>query len=178
MNTDLTTQKAYKRSPSLDNSTWYKGILVSQLAGEADTDGAFDLVVSKMRRGTEPPPHLHSREDEFFYVLDGNLDIYTEGQVLGISAGECAFLPKGKPHAFLIQSAEINVLVLMTPGGFLNAVNKMNAPAEKMELPSDDALTYATADLTETMKIFEKYGVRLLSPEEIAQQMPQFPSAP
>jgi hypothetical protein len=47
-----------------------------------------------------------------------------------------------------------------------------------MELPADDALTYSTADLTETMKIFEKYGVHLLSPEEVAQQMPQFPITP
>ena len=171
------TPKAYKRSPSLENSTWYKGILISQLAGEADNHGAFDLVVSKMRKGTEPPPHVHSREDEFFYVLDGNLSFYTEGQILRVGAGECMFLPKRKPHAFLIQSAEIHVLVLMAPGGFLNAANKMNAPAEKMDLPSEDTLTYATADLTETMKIFEKYGVRLLSPEEIAQQMPQFPGA-
>jgi quercetin dioxygenase-like cupin family protein len=135
MITQLTTPKAYKRSPSLENSTWYKGLLISQLAGEADTDGAFDLVVSKMRRGTEPPPHVHSREDEFFYVLDGNLNIYTEGQVLGVSTGECVFLPKGNPHAYLIQTAGIDVLALMTPGGFLNAVNKMNAPAEKMEVP-------------------------------------------
>jgi hypothetical protein len=63
-----------------------------------------------------------------------------------VGAGECAFLPKGKPHAFLIQSAEIDVLALMTPGGFLNAVNKMNAPAERMKLPSDDAVTYANGD--------------------------------
>jgi len=178
MTTQLTTPTAYKRSPSLDNSTWYKGILMSQLAGEANTDGAFDFVTSKMRRGTEPPPHAHSREDEFFYVLDGNIDFYTEGRIIRVSGGECMFLPKGNAHAFLIQSAEVDVLVFMTPGGFLDAVNKMNAPAKKMELPADDALTYSTADLTETMKIFEKYGVHLLSPKEIAQQMPQFPSAP
>jgi quercetin dioxygenase-like cupin family protein len=170
--------KAYKRSPSLDNSTWYKGILISQLAGKADTNGAFDFVVSKMRRGTEPPPHVHSREHEFFYVLDGSLNIYVEGKVLAVGAGECAFLPKGEPHAFLIQSAEIEVIVSMTPGGFLSAVNKMNAPAEKMELPSDDAVIYATADLTETMKIFEMYGLRFLSLKEIAQDMPQFPTSP
>ncbi len=176
MATQVITPTAYKRAPSLDNSTWYKGILVSQLAGEADTDGAFDFVTSKMRRGTEPPPHVHSREDEFFYVLDGNLDFYTEGRVIGVGGGECMFLPKGQPHAFQIRSAEIDVLVFMTPGGFLNAVNKMNAPAQKMELPADDALTYSTADLTETMKIFEKYGVHLLSSQEIAEQMPQFPT--
>jgi uncharacterized cupin superfamily protein len=110
-----------------------------------------------MRRGTEPPPHVHSREDEFFCVFDGKLEFYTEGQIILVSGGECMFLPKGKPRAFLIQSAETEVLVFMTPVGFLNAVNKMNAPAQEMELPADDALTYSTADLTETMKIFEKY---------------------
>jgi hypothetical protein len=62
----MSTLRAYKRSPALSNSTWYKGILVSQMAGTADNNGAFDLVISKMRRGTEPPPHVHSREDEFF----------------------------------------------------------------------------------------------------------------
>ena len=45
-----------------DLVNWYKRILITQLAGEADTSGAFDLVVSKMRKGTEPPAHVHSRE--------------------------------------------------------------------------------------------------------------------
>src|SRR6516164_787502 len=58
--------KAYKRSPALTNSTWYKGMLVSEMAGTADNNGAFDLNIFKVRPGTEPPPHVHSREDEFF----------------------------------------------------------------------------------------------------------------
>src|SRR5882757_817700 len=50
MNKQLPTPKAFKRSPSLEISTWYKRILITQLAGEADACGAFDLVVSKMRK--------------------------------------------------------------------------------------------------------------------------------
>jgi hypothetical protein len=67
------------------------------------------------------------------------------------------------------------MLVLITPGGFMKSLALMAAPAEKMEIPSD-SVTYATADLQETMKIFLKYGIRLLSPEEIAEEMPAFPS--
>jgi uncharacterized cupin superfamily protein len=63
--------KAYKRSPALRNSWWYKGMLMSQMAGNADNNGAFDVIVAKARRGTEPPPHVHSREDEFMYLLLG-----------------------------------------------------------------------------------------------------------
>ena len=45
-----------------------------------------------------------------------------------------------------------------------------------MEVPSDgDTLTYANADLTHTIKVFEKYGLRLLTPDEIRAQMPEYP---
>lgn len=54
----------------------------------------------------------------------------------------------------------------------------MAAPAENMEIPADYALTYATSNLEETMRIFEQYGVHLLTREEIAYQMPEFPRPP
>src|SRR5262250_3663509 len=91
--------KAYKRSPGLSNSTWYKGILVSQLAGTADNMGAFDLAITKMRRGTEPPPHVHSREHEFMYLLSGEIRFYVEAEVFTVKAGEGIFIPRGKRHA-------------------------------------------------------------------------------
>jgi hypothetical protein len=43
-----------------------------------------------------------------------------------------------------------------------------------MEIPADDELTYATSILEDTMKVFDRYGVHLLSTEEIARQMPTF----
>src|ERR1700677_2070135 len=167
--------KAYKRSPALGNSTLYKGLLISQLAGSSDTEGAFDLVESKMKKGTEPPPHIHDREDELFYILSGEIKVFAEGQVFNVAAGESVFLPKKVPHAYLIQSDVCHVLALITPGGFLNAINKMNAPARTMEIPSDME-TYATADLTATMGVFMTHGVQMLSPDEIAQQLPAYPT--
>ena len=98
------------------------------MAGTADNNGAFDTVVSKMRRGTEPP------------------------------------------------SDEAHSIVTITPGGFFEAINKMNVPAERMEVPTDvDTVTYANADLTDTMKVFEQYGIRLLTPDEIHTEMPKYP---
>src|SRR5262245_1475935 len=100
--------RAYKRSPALNNTTWYKGILMSQMAATADNNGTFDIAVGKMRRGTEPPPHVHSREDEVFYMLSGELNVYVDGKVLNITPGESVFLPRFKPHAFLAVSEEIH----------------------------------------------------------------------
>jgi quercetin dioxygenase-like cupin family protein len=172
----MSTPRAYKRSPALTNSTWYKGMLHSQMAGTADNDGAFDFVIAKLRRGTEPPPHVHSREDEFFYVLSGDMRVYVDGEVFRVVAGECVFLPRQRAHAWLITSEEAHVIVLIVPGGFNEAFSKMNAPAERMEAPTDvDPVTYAAGDLTETIKVFEQYGARFLTADEIYTEMPQYP---
>jgi uncharacterized cupin superfamily protein len=125
-------------------------MLMSQMAGTADNNGAFDLV-SKMRRGTEPPPHVYSREEELFYVLSGEMKVYVDREVFSVTTGECTLLPRQKPHAFL--------LVLDHPyrhRGF-------------------DTMTYANADLTETNEVFEQFELRLLSPDQIRAHMPEYP---
>jgi mannose-6-phosphate isomerase-like protein (cupin superfamily) len=112
MNAEQTMLEAFKRRPTVEMSTWYKGILVSHLATEKDTGGAFDLVMSRMRSGTEPPPHIHEREHEVFYVLEGELEVYVAGEYFRAGVGECVFLPARKAHAFKIASPEIRMLVM------------------------------------------------------------------
>ena len=85
--------------------------------------------------------------------------------------------PRRKPHAFLITSEEIHMINFVTPGGFVGALTQMSAPAERMEVPRHvHTVTYANADLTETVKVLEQYGVRLLTAEEIHAEMPEYPS--
>ena len=86
------------------------------------------------------------------------------------------FLPRRRPHAFLVTSEEAHVILLVVPGGFLDAINRMNALAKRMEVPTDsETVTYATADLTETFKVFAQQGIRFLTADEIRTEMPQYP---
>jgi hypothetical protein len=55
---------------------------------------------------------------------------------------------------------------------------RLAIPAQSLDIPPDDGITYATVDLGETRKVFEKYGVRFLAPEEIAIEIPAFPMRP
>ena len=132
-------------------------------------------MLHNMRSGTEPSPHVHSREHEFIYVLDGKLDVHVGNDLFQSGPGKCAFLPVSRPHAFIIRSPQIRMLVLIALGGFMKSLALMAAPAEKMEMPSG-SVTCATADLAETMKICLS-TVRFPSPEEIAEEMPAFPSS-
>ena len=68
--------KAFKRTASLGLSMWHLGSLTTNLAEKRDTNGAFCLVEGTLAPGNEPPPHVHSREDELFYVLEGEFDVY------------------------------------------------------------------------------------------------------
>ena len=68
------------------------------------------------------------------------------------------------------------MILLIVPGGFNEAFSKMSAPAERLEAPTDvDTVTYATEDVTETIKVFGQYGARFLTADEIRTGMPQYP---
>ena len=168
---DLT---AFRRAPSLGLSQWENGNLTTNLAEKNDTNGAFFLVEAMLAPGTEPPPHVHTREDEFFYVLEGEFDVYIGKEAFKMEKGECVFLPRFKPHAFVIRSLRLRILALFTPAGLEEAFRGMSTPAQRLELPTG-AVTYSTGDLKQTAKRLSEYGARFLTPDEVADQLPLYP---
>jgi mannose-6-phosphate isomerase-like protein (cupin superfamily) len=173
----LSTLPAFSRTPSLEISKWYMGSLLTNLAEAGDTDGAYCLMEAILKPGNEPPPHVHSREDELFYVIEGSFDVYAGADVFPAKAGSCVFLPRLKPHAFVIRSARLRLLTLFTPGGIEDAFRSNSVPAQSLELPAE-AVTYATADLEETARRLSEHGVRILAPDEIASRMPLYSRRP
>ena len=174
MNNTLPELKAFKRAPSLGLSQWENGNLTTNLAEKKDTNGAFFLVEAMLGPGTEPPPHVHSREDELFYVLEGEFDVYVGKEAFKVEAGECVFLPRFKPHAFVIRSLRLRVLALFTPAGLEEAFRGMITPAQSLELPTG-VVTYSTGDLKQTAQRLSDYGARFLAQDEVAEQMPLYP---
>jgi len=79
--------KAFKRAPSLGLSQWENGNLTTNLAEKKDTNGAFLLMEATLAPGTEPPPHVHTREDELFYVLEGEFDVYVGEKAFNVKTG-------------------------------------------------------------------------------------------
>jgi mannose-6-phosphate isomerase-like protein (cupin superfamily) len=164
---------AYKRRRSLDSSNWYMGSLLTFLAESKDTGGSFTLLEGLLKPGNEPPPHVHGREDELFYILEGEMDMYVGNEVFNAGAGECLFLPRLKPHTFIVRSPRLRTLVLFMPGGLEDCFRARSSRAEKLELPSE-AATYSSSDLEPVIRAFEEYGARFLTPGEVAEQMPSY----
>ena len=83
------------------------------------------------------------------------------------------FLPKLKPHTFIVRSRRCRNLLLFTPGGLDACFRARSSPAEKLELPAG-ATTYSASNLEPVIQAFKKYGVRFLSQDEVAEQMPLY----
>jgi mannose-6-phosphate isomerase-like protein (cupin superfamily) len=111
MNNSSPELEAFKRAPSLGLSQWENGNLTTNLAEKKDTNGAFLLVEAMLAPGTEPPPHVHTREGELFYVLEGEFDVYVGEKAFNVKTGECVFMPRFRPHAFIIRSASPSCFV-------------------------------------------------------------------
>ena len=70
------------------------------LATGQDTSGKYALLEAFVSPGGGPPPHVHSREEEGFYVLEGEITFFIGDQRLVASAGMFANMPVGTPHSF------------------------------------------------------------------------------
>jgi quercetin dioxygenase-like cupin family protein len=173
MNNSSSGLKAFKRAPSLGLSQWENGNLTTNLAEKEDTNGAFLLVEAMLAPGTEPPPHVHTREEELFYVLEGEFDVYVGEKAFNVKAGECVFMPRFRPHAFVIRSPRLRLLALFTPAGLEEAFRGMSTPARRLELPTG-AVAYSMGDLKQTAQRLSDYGARFLTPAEAADQLPLY----
>jgi hypothetical protein len=114
-----------------------------------------------------------------YYLLEGRMEFYCDGEILSIGAGEVAFLPQGKAHAFYIRSPVARALILVHATGE-QAVGldqyfiDMGEPAASMELRNHQA-THVMSDPAPTIRVAAANGIRILSPEETAELLPHYP---
>jgi quercetin dioxygenase-like cupin family protein len=165
VNNTSSALQAFKRAPSLGLSQWENGNLTTNLAEKKDTNGAFFLVEAMLAPGTEPPPHVHTREDELFYVIEGEFDVYVGKEAFKVETGECVFLPRFKPHAFVIRSPRLHVLALFTPAGLEDAFRGMSTPAQRLQLPEQlplypKALPASGSELRTASKNSTRAGIK------------------
>ena len=84
--------------PGEGNSLWVLGELVTYKTTSEQTGGAYSLFEVMTRPGAGPPPHVHHREDESFYVLEGEFEFSGDEETLRVGAGSLLYVPKGTLH--------------------------------------------------------------------------------
>ena len=142
----------------LQRSIWYMGGLMTLHVEGKDTNGALALAEVNLFPGSEPPLHVHEREDEIFFVLEGSLEVTRGSEQMIIGAGESGVLPRGIPHTFKILSSQVRALVCITPAGFEEFFRAMGKPAEAMTPDPNPA----APDIPRMISLCENLGVRFV----------------
>lgn len=88
------------------------------LATGAETDGRYATIEAVVPPGGGPPPHTHSREEESFFVLDGEITFTVNGERIVAGPGTFANMPVGLLHAFKNESDRTaRMLISVAPAG-------------------------------------------------------------
>jgi|SRR5215469_453544 len=145
---------------SLDRSVWYNGSLMTFLATGEKTQGQFALIEAVSRRGNVPPPHIHHREDEIFFLLEGEIVVSVEGRTIKGKPGTMVFLPRNVPHSLTIESEQARMLIMVTPAGLERWFKEFSAPAPAMTLPPADEPAYG--ELQRMLEAAPRYGIEFV----------------
>jgi quercetin dioxygenase-like cupin family protein len=128
-----------------------------------DTQGQFTLSEQIGRKGNVPPPHIHHREDEVFYVLEGEMTFSVGDQTIKATPGTMVFLPRGVVHSFVIDSEQARILAVATPAGMEGYFQECGVPAPSMTLPPPTDTPYS--EIQKMMAVAPKYGLEFVLPK-------------
>jgi quercetin dioxygenase-like cupin family protein len=132
------------------------------LATGDDTDGKYALWEAIVPHGGGPPPHVHSREEEAFYVLEGEITFQVEGRRFVAGVGTFANIPVGSLHSFRnagIQTARM--LISVAPAGLERMFLEVGRP---VPTGTTTAAPPTPAEIEKLLAIAPRYGVEIRLP--------------
>ena len=157
-----TTHEGHSLPGGEGERIWIVGDTMTLKATEQTTGGSLVLLENLTAPGGGPPPHIHTREDEFWYVIDGTFEIRIGEQVYALGPGAFAYAPRGTVHNFRnTADTPSRVLVGFTPGGMGGFFRESGQPATD----NGPAPPFDEAELGRTISAAPKYGMQLAAVE-------------
>ncbi|TGS14982.1 cupin domain-containing protein [Mesorhizobium sp. M2E.F.Ca.ET.209.01.1.1] len=146
--------------PGEGEAIWFLRNRMTVKATEASTGGGFGLLESLIAPGFSPPLHVHRREDESFYVLEGELTMKCGDRIFRAPAGSFVFLPRNVPHTFVVEGDKpARMLTLLTPGGGEGVFIDAGRPAEGEGLPPA-----SPPDIEALKRVSARYEAEIIGP--------------
>jgi len=112
--------------------------------------------------GNGPPPHIHSREDEAFYVLDGELQFDADGRRFTATSGAWVTLAKGSLHFFKNTGTKpARMLIVVTPAGLEDFFVEIGRKAIDGE---SQPVAPTPEEIEKVVETAPKYGIEIRMP--------------
>jgi quercetin dioxygenase-like cupin family protein len=110
-------------------SFWGPGDRYTFLVTGAQSEGAYFILEAFVPPGGGPPPHIHRREHESFYLLEGTVCLTVGGQSIRASKGDFVHIPRGTVHTFRNEGETVaRMLVVFSPAGMEKYMEEVFEP--------------------------------------------------
>ncbi len=147
--------------PGEGKKLWVTDELMTFKASGEDTGGAYSLADSMVPPQGGPPPHIHHRKDEAFWVLGGELEISVGENRFRAGAGSFVHLPRGVLHSYQnVGTAPARFLTLMVPAGLERFFEEVGKPGTDLSSPPP----FEEEDIDRLLAVAPKYGVAIPPP--------------
>jgi quercetin dioxygenase-like cupin family protein len=131
-------------------------------ATAADTGGLMSIVQVTEAPGAEAPLHIHHRDDEGFWILEGDVTFEVGDETIEATAGDYVFGPRGIPHRFMVGDRGCRMLFIMVPGGMEDVIRATSEPAASRTLPPAPAAEPTQEEVEGLKSIIKEFGYELL----------------
>ncbi len=143
---------------------WFLGTLLTLKSTAESTGGTVAVTENLAPRGAGSPLHVHHNEDEWFYVIEGELTFWVGGEVITAGAGGFVFGPRDIPHTFMVSSEQARFLLVVEPAGFEGFVRAGAQPAQALVIPPPAT---EPPDIEAMTRLAAQYGIEILGPPGI-----------
>ena len=141
---------------------WWFGSLAVIKTTAADTGGQMTIVEVTERPGSEAPLHVHHRDDEGFWVLEGEVTFQVGETTIEAGAGDYAFGPRDIPHRFTVGDRGCRMLFILTPGGIEDVIRATSEPAPSRTLPPPPDHDPTPEEIGGLKAVVKQHGYELL----------------
>ena len=151
------------RKPGSGRTIAVVGDVYRFLATGEETAGHYATWEALVPPGGGPPPHIHSREEESFYILEGEMTFRVNGETIVATAGTFANMPIGSLHSFKNETDRpARMIISVAPAGLEKMFFEVGVPLAE---GSTAALPPTKQEIEKLLAVAGNYGVEIKVPE-------------
>ena len=133
------------------------------LATGEQTGGSYALMEAVVYPGGGPPMHWHTREEELFYVLEGEITFTVGDKTVVAKPGTFLQAPRNLKHRFQnTGTVRARMLIQTIPAGFEQFMAKFAKPVESIDSPP---LPVTPEEIQRLLEVAPQYGIHICPPE-------------
>ncbi len=151
------------RQPNEGQTVAVVGDVYRFMATGDDTDGKYAMFEAVVRPGGGPPPHIHRREEESFYVLEGEITFQVGDDRFVAKAGTFANMPVGSLHSFRNDTDKLaRMIISVAPAGLEKMFLEVGQPVAF----GQQARSPSKAEIDKLLAVAPSYGIEIRLPQQ------------